>query len=201
MELSSLCVPTMTQVKTKLTVEEFMELPEGDIIYELVDGEAIPKFKNDTMSPKFFHSSTAGALFILLSAWAEGKGRVVIEWAIKLTRDKQDWVPVADLTYVSYNLLQEDWLEDEACPVAPELIIEIISPGQTFGEMTEKAIDYLKAGVQRVWVIDTKAKTITVLYPDALPQTKRGADILEDSLLSGLKITPQQIFQKAKIQL
>jgi Uma2 family endonuclease len=138
----------MTKVKTKLTVEEFMQLPEGDTIYELVDGEAVSKFKNDAMSPKFFHSSTAGALFILLSAWAEGRGRVVIEWAIKLTRDEQDWVPVADLTYVSYNLLQEDWLEDEACPVAPELIIEIISPGQTFGEMTEKAIDYLKAGVQ-----------------------------------------------------
>lgn len=189
----------MTQVKSKLTVEEFLSLPEGDTIYELIDGEAVPKFKNDAMSPKFFHSSTAGALFILLSAWATGRGRVVIEWAIKLTRDKQNWIPVADLTYVSYNLLQEDWLEDEACPVAPELIIEIISPGQTFGEMTEKATDYLKAGVQRVWIIDTKAKTITIFYPDALPQTKRGTNSLEDSLFEGLEITPEQIFRQAGI--
>lgn len=189
----------MTQVKSKLTVEEFLSLPEGDTIYELIDGEAVPKFKNDAMSPKFFHSSTAGALFILLSAWATGRGRVVIEWAIKLTRDKQNWIPVADLTYVSYNLLQEDWLSDEACPVAPELIIEIISPGQTFGEMTEKATDYLKAGVQRVWIIDTKAKTITIFYPDALPQTKRGTNSLEDSLFEGLEITPEQIFRQAGI--
>lgn len=86
----------MNQVKTQLTLEEFLALPQGDIIYELVDGEAVPKFK-DEMSP-FFHSSITGTLFILLTAWAEGKGRVVIEWAIKLRRNQQDWVPVADLT-------------------------------------------------------------------------------------------------------
>lgn len=65
--------------------------------------------------------------------------------------------------------------------------------------MTEKATDYLKAKVQRVWIIDTRAKTITVFYPDALPQTKRSTDSLEDSLFEGLQITPQQIFQKAGI--
>lgn len=189
----------MTQTQTQLTLEEFFSLPEGDITYELVDGQAVAKFKNDEMSPKFFHSSTTGALFILLSGWAQGKGRVVIEWAIKLTRNQRDWVPVADLTYVSYNRLSADWLADEACPVSPELIIEIISPGQTFGEMTEKAIDYLNAGVLRVWVIDAKAKTVTIFYPDALPQTKRGKDTLEDSLFENLQITPQQIFQQAGI--
>ncbi|MBW4591740.1 MAG: Uma2 family endonuclease [Brasilonema angustatum HA4187-MV1] len=189
----------MIKLKTQLTLEEFLALTEADITYELIDGEAIPKFKNDEMSPNFFHSSITGALFILLSGWAEGKGRVVIEWAIKLTQNQQDWVPVPDLTYVSYNRLSADWLQDEACPVAPELVIEIISPGQTFGEMTEKATDYLKAKVQRVWIIDTRAKTITIFYPDALPQTKRGTDSLEDSLFEMLQITPQQIFQQARI--
>ncbi|MDF2388810.1 Uma2 family endonuclease [Nostoc ellipsosporum NOK] len=189
----------MNQLKTQLTLEKFLALPEGDIIYELIDGEAIPKFKNDEMSPKFFHSSITGALFILLSAWAQAKGRVVIEWAIKLMRNQQDWVPVPDLTYVSYNRLAADWLQDEACPVPPELVIEIISPGQSFGEMTEKATDYLNAQVQRVWIIDTRAKTITIFYPDALPQTKRGNNSLEDSLFPELQITPQQIFQQARI--
>ncbi|QLE49037.1 Uma2 family endonuclease [Nostoc sp. C057] len=189
----------MIQLKTQLTLEEFLALPEGDITYEFIDGKAVPKFQNDEMAPKFFHSSITGALFILLSAWAQGKGRVVIEWAIKLKRNQQDWVPVADLTYLSYNRLSADWLQDEACPVAPELVIEIISPGQTFGEMTEKATDYLKAKVQRVWIIDSRAKTITIFYPDILPQTKRGTESLEDSLFEGLQITPQEIFQQARI--
>ncbi|MBD2356253.1 Uma2 family endonuclease [Tolypothrix sp. FACHB-123] len=189
----------MIKFNTQLSLEEFLRLPQGDTIYELIDGEAVPKFKTDDMAPKFFHSSVTGALFILLSAWAQQKGRVVIEWAIKLTRNQQDWVPIADLTYISYNRLPADWLQDEACPVAPELVIEIISPGQTFGEMMEKATDYLQAQVQRVWVIDTRAKTITIFYPNALPQTKRGEDKLADSLFEGLEITPQQIFQQAGI--
>lgn len=189
----------MTRLTTKLTLEEFLLLPQGDIIYELIDGEAVPKFKNDEISPKFFHSSITGALFILLSTWAEGKGRVVIEWAIKLTRNQKDWIPVAELTYVSYNRLPVDWLEDEACPVAPELVIEIISPGQTFGEMTEKATNYISAGVCYVWVIDTKAKTVTIFSSDKLPQTKRGTNSLADSIFPDLRITPESIFQQARI--
>ena len=47
----------MIQLKTQLTLEEFLALPEGNITYELIDGEAVSKFKNDEMAPKFFHSS------------------------------------------------------------------------------------------------------------------------------------------------
>jgi len=69
----------MNQVKLKLTVEEFLALPENDTTYEFIDGEAVPKYKNEQMSPKFFHGSTTGALFILLSTWAQYQGRVVVE--------------------------------------------------------------------------------------------------------------------------
>ncbi len=181
----------------RLTLEEFLALPEGDITYEFVNGEAIPKYKDEEMSPKFFHGSTTGALFILLSVWTQDKGRVVIEWAIKLTRNQQDWLPVPDLTYVSYNLLPANWLQDEACPVPPELVIEIISPGQTFGEMTEKAADYIKAGVSRVWVVDTKARTITIFAPASVPITYRDNQLISDDLLPGLEITPNEVFQRA----
>ena len=179
----------------RLTLEEFLALPEGDVTYEFVNGEAIPKYDRE-MSHKFFHSSTTGALFILLSAWAQEKGRVVIDWAVKLTRNQQDWLPVPDLTYVSYNLLQQDWLQDEACPVSPELVIEIISPGQTFGEMIEKAVDYIKAGVSHVWVVDTKAKTITIFAPHQVPTTYRDNQLISD-VLPGLETTPNQVFKRA----
>jgi hypothetical protein len=44
----------MTQLRNQLTLEEFFALPEGDVIYELINAEAVPKFKNSEMSPKFF---------------------------------------------------------------------------------------------------------------------------------------------------
>jgi CRISPR-associated Cas5-like protein len=103
------------------------------------------------------------------------------------------------LLYISYSRLPNDTITDEACPVPPDLVIEIISPDQTFAQMTEKATDYLNAGVLRVWVVDAKAKAITIFYPDAPPQTKRGNDSLADFFLEGLQLTPQQIFQQAGI--
>jgi Uma2 family endonuclease len=189
--------PMVQSSNQRLTLEEFLALPEGDITYEFVNGEAVPKYKDDEMSPKFFHGSTTDALFILLSAWVQENGRVVIEWAIKLTRNQQDWMPVPDLTYVSYRRLPADWLLDEACPVAPELVIEIISPGQTFGEIAEIATDYLKGGVSRVWVVDTRARTVTVFAPSSLPITYRSDQVITDDLLPELEITPNTIFQRA----
>ncbi|MBD2595312.1 Uma2 family endonuclease [Nostoc spongiaeforme FACHB-130] len=184
----------MTQIKSQLTLQEFFALPEGDITYELVNGEAKAK-----MAPKRFHSRLTLALTQLLAPWAKNRGEVGIEWAVTLKRKGRDWVPVPDLLYVSYSRLNSDVIEDEPCPIPPDLAIEIISPDQTFGEMSAKATDYLEAGVLRVWVVDAKAKTITVFYPDTHPQTKTGEDSLEDSLLEGLQITPALIFHQAGI--
>jgi Uma2 family endonuclease len=177
---------------THLTVEEFLALSETDVTYELINGQAVPK-----MSPKFFHSAITGTIFLLLHQWCQDRGRVAIEWAIRLTKNGDDWIPVPDLTYISYHRLAADWMLDESCPVAPELAIKIISPGQSFGDLAEKASNYLSAGVSRVWIVDTIARSITIFYPDASPQTIRGTTIITDSLLEGLQITPQQIFQQA----
>ena len=182
----------MTSSTKRLTIKEFFELPEGERPYELVDGRAIPK-----MSPKFFHSAIQATLIILLQSWCQGKGRIYPEWAIKLKRNQTDWIPIPDLTYISYSRLSADWILDEACPVAPELAIEIISPGQTFGYLAEKATDYLQAGVDRVWIVDTKAQSITVFYPNSLPKTFRETSVVTDDLLPELEITPYQIFRQA----
>ena len=182
----------MVTSTTKLTLQEFFNLPEVDRPLELIDGQAIPK-----MSPKSFHSAVQAALIILLQSWSQGKGRIYPEWAIKLKRNGVDWVPVPDLTYISFERLSADWMLDEACPVAPELAIEIISPGQTFGNLAEKAVAYLQAGVSRVWLVDTQAKSITIFYPDTLPKTIRGTTAIADNLFPELQLTPQQIFQQA----
>lgn len=184
----------MVITKAPLSLDEFLALPETDLSYELVNGEAIPK-----MAPKRFHSRLTGTLYTLLTQWCQNQGEVGIEWAVILRKNNRDWVPIPDLLYISYNRLPLERLIDEACPVPPELVIEIISPDQTFGAMSEKAIDYLNAGVSRVWVVDPKAQTITVFYPDAPPQTKRDEAILMDNLLEGLQLTAQQVFQQAGI--
>ncbi|GBF81744.1 Uma2 family endonuclease [Aphanothece sacrum] len=178
--------------KTYLTLDEFLSSPLANENYEFFDGELIQK-----MSPKRDHSRVTLALSRLLDDWHQNQGEVGIEWAIRLKRNGKDWCPIPDLLYVSFDKLGEIILEDDACPIPPELVIEIISPDQSFSDLSEKAEAYLKAGVDRVWLIDTRVKKITVFYPDSTPQTKGGNESLEDNILANFSLTPQQIFEKA----
>lgn len=178
----------------KLTLEEFLSLPQGDVNYEFVDGYAVPK-----VSPKFFHSASQRALLFLIYAWCKGKGRVAAEWAIILRRKGEDWAPVPDLTYISYERLPKNWQRNEACPIPPELVIEIISPGQTIKEFEDKAQDYFAAGVSRVWVVDPETMSIRVfLSPDKSLVYTDNMQIV-DTLLPGLELTARQIFQEAEL--
>ena len=178
--------------KSTLTIQDYLALADSDITYELVNGEAVPK-----MSPKRFHSRLTLALATILEPGHQGRGEVGIEWAVRLQKNGIDWCPVPDLLYISSERLDDIPLTDDACPVPPELVIEIISADQSFSRLSEKAVDYLNAGVDRVWVVDAKAKQITVFYPNSPPKIKKGTDDLRDSLFPDLTITPQQIFAKA----
>ncbi len=66
--------------------------------------------------------------------------------------------------------------------------------------MAEKATDYLNAGVLRVWVVDLKAKSITVFAPDTAPITYRRDRLLTDPRFPGLELTAQQVFQQAGLE-
>jgi Uma2 family endonuclease len=60
--------------RQKLTLEQFLSLPESDQSYELVNGEVIVK-----VSPKFFHSRLTSSFWSELSSWVDGIGQVAIE--------------------------------------------------------------------------------------------------------------------------
>ena len=181
----------MGSSKTKFSLQEFLSMPDSGDLAELIDGEITTK-----VSPKYKHASVQGRLYRFIDDWCvrEQCGRVCPEWAVVLKRNGRDWVPVPDLTYVSYDRLSADWEEDEPSPVLPELVIEIISPSQSFGEMTSKATDYLIAGVDRVWIVDNQAQSVTVFGGSDFPQTFWINDTISDVLLPGLVIAVTDIF-------
>ena len=184
----------MTNTKTDLTLEEFWALPPGETAYELIDGQAVPK-----VSPKEFHSMLTLALTNILARWAKGKGRVRLEWSINLKRNGRDWSPVPEVTYVSYNRLPQSILRNQACPVPPELVVEIISPGQTFEEFENKAKDYFNAGVLRMWLVEPEAMNMTVFFPDGKSQFYTGDRQIVDALLPDLELSVLSIFQEAEL--
>ncbi|WP_413174165.1 Uma2 family endonuclease [Anabaena azotica] len=183
-----------TTTNKQLSLTEFLSLSTEDVNYEFVDGYAVPK-----VSPKYFHSALQKTLLILLSIWSKGKGRTVAEWAIILRRKGKDWCPVPDLCYISYQRLPKSWLFNEACPVPPELVIEIISPDQTMKEFEDKARDYFAAGVSRVWVIEPEGMSIRVFFSTKESQVYTGDMLIVDSFLPGFELTVRQLFIEAEL--
>lgn len=183
----------MNRTSNQLSLQEFLTLPESNDRYELIEGKLQPK-----MSPKYKHSTLQLRLLLALNNWCDQfkLGRVRPEWSVILQRQDEVWVPIPDLTYVSDQRLPVTWEEDEPCPVAPELVIEILSPGQTLENLTQKATDYLQAGVDRVWVIDPNAQSLTVFHRDRLPQTIKANGSLSDPFLPDLELPMSYLFVK-----
>jgi Uma2 family endonuclease len=178
----------MISRKTKLTKAEFWQLADraSGVTYELIKGEAIPK-----MSPKYFHSRVTLRLSRILEDSLGKNGRVGVEWAFDLAEDS---TPVPDLIYVSFERLSIEWNENLACPVPPNLVVEIISPGQSFGQMAAKAQEYLLVGVQQVWIIDPSVQSLTILYPDQSPKTFLDKATLPADFLPEMTVTVNQLF-------
>ena len=166
-------------------------MPESGDRTELVNGEIITKVSST--SP---HSRAQKRLLRLIDDWCvrTNLGEVNPEWPIALKRHGIDWAPVPDLTYISLQRVPADWDGQGLCPGIPELVVEIISPGQSFGSMTSKATDYLLAGVDRVLVVDNQAKSLTVFGAREFPQTFWINDTISDVLLPELVVAVADIF-------
>ncbi|WP_009630412.1 Uma2 family endonuclease [Synechocystis sp. PCC 7509] len=186
----------MSSSKTKFSLQEFLTMPESGDRTELIDGEIITK-----VSPTSPHSRAQKRLLRRLDDWCEqtNLGEVNPEWTVTLKRNSVDWAPVPDLTYISTSRIPADWDGQGPCPGIPELVIEIISPGQSFGGMTGKATDYLLAGVNRIWVVDNQAQSVTVFGGSDFPQTFWINDTLSDVLLPELAIALTDIFAPRRL--
>ncbi len=154
--------------KIKFSLQEFLDSPESSDRTELIDGEIIAK-----VSPTSPHSHAQKRLLIQLNDWCEetNLGEVNPEWTIALKSNGMDWAPVPDVVYISYERVPADWDGLGLCPGIPEIVVEIISPDQSFGEMMGKVTDYLLAGVDRVWVVEPHVNSITIFRSGPLPKT------------------------------
>jgi Uma2 family endonuclease len=80
-------------------------------------------------------------------------GKVITECSI-LTRDG---VKVADVAWASDEFIENNGFKTPYL-VAPEICVEILSPGNSIKEIADKVGLYLEKGAIEVWVIDSKGK-------------------------------------------
>jgi Uma2 family endonuclease len=175
-----------------VTVEEFARIPDDDHRYELVEGRVI------RMSPPGSrHAVLATRLASLLHLHVEehGLGVVMSSGGFHLA-SRPDTVREPDVAFVRAERIPESGVPDGFWPGPADLAVEIRSPEDRRSEIAAKVNEYLGRGVRLVWVVDPKARTITVHQPDQ-PQVilERNATLDGGSVVPGFSCPLESIFK------
>lgn len=68
-----------------------------------------------------------------------------------------------DVAFLSRERLPEGRFPQEPYPqLVPELVVEVLSPGNTKGEMNRKRLEYFDNGVRLLWIVDCAHRTVAV---------------------------------------
>lgn len=79
--------------------------------------------------------------------------------------------------------------------VAPELVVEVLSPEDRPGAVREKLADYFSAGIDRAWVVDPKERRILVYRSLTDVQELRVGDtVTDEELLPGFRLSVSELF-------
>ena len=174
-----------TTTATKLTAEEFFELvqrPENANKWLELDRGEVIEMPAPT-KPHGFVCLNIGRLvanytFELGRFYAVGNDSGVI------LRRNPDTVRGPDVAvYNDASTFEE--LHPKYGEVAPLLAIEVLSPSDRMGKVTQKVREYLEAGTRIVWVVDPEAKSVQIYRPGELPAVG-----WESDELSGYDVLP-----------
>ena len=168
---------TQSRPATRLvTLAEFAALPKHPR-YELVKGKLV-----EQMSASAEHEKSAVLVshYIVAHVLANRLGKVYGSNRGFVTGpDSPATSRLPDVSFVSNARLNRAELHGMLYDGAPDLAIEVLSPGNSAAYMARKVAEYLAAGSQAVWVIDLARRTLTVHIPDAAPQTLTERDSID----------------------
>ena len=174
----------MGAVRTTLTMQEFLELPELDAgKRELLRGELIElppaKYKHNDSAERFRDS-----LKVAVAA-AGIAGKVHHEMGYQM--GSRHWLqPDVSLTHPNQPIY--DYLEG-----APLLAIEIVSEGNTPKRIAIKVEDYLANGAEEVWVVYPEDRHMWIHRKDGTRELRSGS--FPVALLNGQIIDLDQILE------
>lgn len=177
-------------LETKLiTGEELLAM--GDIgPCELIDGRIVP------MSPTGDeHGILEFELGWHLRSFVAGRelGWVMGGEVGIYTRRDPDRVRGADIVFVSKERLPEP--RGKYLEVAPELVVEVMSPNDRWQDVREQIEEYFSIGVQWVWVVEPANRAVLVFRSSTEMQKFEEGDTLHgEGLLEGFELPVATLF-------
>lgn len=147
---------------TLQTAEDLLRFREPGKTAELVRGVLIVR-----EPPGTHHGRVSGRFDRRLADFVEqhNLGEVFPQdTGFKIEHDP-DTVRAPDVAFVSTERLAQI-PERGYAPLAPDLVVEVASPGDRPGEVLEKVGEWLNAGVRLVWYLDAARREGRVYRPD-----------------------------------
>ena len=175
-----------------ITVEDLPYLPPDEDRWELVAGQLVRE-----PPPGFEHGGISAAVGARLLAFVHEHrlGRVFGEAGYLLASDP-DTVRAPDASFVSTERLATAGRRGPYLVGAPDLAVEVVSPGNTRHEVVQKVGEYLAAGARAVWVIDPRRRTVTVHRPGCDPFPLGAGETLDgNEILPGFRLPVSEIFE------
>ena len=177
---------SLAPIKTDMTLDEFCQSDlEG---YEYVKGELIPM-----PAASWEHGLIGARVFLRLGLHVQENqlGEVVTPDTGFQVGER---VLKPDVAFLSTAHLPDD--SSQACPVPPDLAIEVVSPSDAFRRVIEKAFAYIEAGTQIVWVIEPGSKTVTVYRSETDIKLLTREDTLDgEDVVEGFSCQVAQLFE------
>ena len=152
----------MVQASVKpITLEAFLALPETKPASEYIDGQIIQK-----PMPQGTHSTVQRdfTMTVEMALKPNRIGRAFPE--LRCTFGGRSTVPDVAVFIWSRIPREADGAIANQFLLAPDWVIEILSPDQSQTKVTKKILHCLKHGTQMGWLIDPEEQTIFVYRPD-----------------------------------
>ena len=181
----------MPSVRRYVTAREFLSHAAAAGSSELVRGQV------RVMTPaSAAHGVVAGTIFAALNAFVESEhlGVCFPDNTGFLLPGLGDTVRSPDVAFVRAERLPEQGIGPGWMNVAPDLVVEVLSPTETASELEEKLRDYRAAGTRLAWIVDPTARIVSV-RPTTAPEswlseaeTLDGGDVIPGFSLSVARV-------------
>ena len=151
-------VARVTIQARQITSEELLNMPDDGFRHELVRGELR---KMPPAGSEHGHVAINIGTSLNNHVRANGLGRVyAAETGFKVASNP-DTVRAPDVAFVSRDRVEDAGHVAGFWPGAPDLAVEVVSPGDTHAQVVEKALAWLEAGCSLVLVADPERRTVT----------------------------------------
>ena len=173
-----------------MTAEELLRTHLPDKRVELVRGVLVVR-----EPAGFRHGAVSAALARLLGdhVAAHRLGLVLAAETGFQLATAPDTVRAPDVAFVSRERLPDPEPAGYAA-LAPDLVVEVLSPGDRPGETLAKVGDWLNAGTRIVWVVDPRRRVVHVYRQDGSESLLDESDALDgEDVVPGFRCPLREI--------